>query len=266
MISMLRFLQDRRVLVEQDATWILDQPLGEASRLIPTGISSLIQLKLDQLEEEDLQLLTCAAVQGVQFDSAVIARALSLAPARVEERLQRLETVHNFARMVDEQEFPDRTISVRYQFVHVYYQNALYASMAPSRRVEHSHAVAQALVALTGGTLRGVAADVALLFEAARDYAGAAIYFHHAARNAAGLFAYPEAVILCERGLQALALTPKSREGDTQELDRLVILSLGSWRRGYASPKVGKVTGVPSTLPQLKESADSCRCSGASTL
>jgi tetratricopeptide (TPR) repeat protein len=241
MTSMLRFLQDRRILVEQDAAWHLDQPLRETSRLIPAGISSLIQLKLDQLEAEDLQLLTCAAIQGVQFDSAVIARALSLDPARVEERLQRLETVHNFARMVDEQEFPDRTISVRYQFVHVFYQNALYASLAPSRRAEQSRAVARALIALTGGTLRGVAADVALLFEAARDFEGAAVYFHHAARNAAALFAYPEAVILCERGLQALASTPESRERDTRELALLLILSLALMAsRGYASPEVGK--------------------------
>jgi hypothetical protein len=48
-------------------------------------------------------------------------------------------------RTVREQEFPDRTLTLRYRFVHVLYQNALYASLGPTRRASLSAAVAQAL-------------------------------------------------------------------------------------------------------------------------
>jgi tetratricopeptide (TPR) repeat protein len=97
-------------------------------------------------------------------------------------------------------------------------------------------------VVLTGGNSRAVAADVALLYEAGQDYASAARHFHFAARNTAGLFAYPETVNLAERGLRALSSVAESRERDEQELALLQVLALSLMAtRGYAAPEVEKV-------------------------
>jgi IS5 family transposase len=54
------------------------------------------------------------------------AKALARDAAEVEEQLEALERVHAFVRLVREHEFPDRTPTLRYRFVHVLYQNALY--------------------------------------------------------------------------------------------------------------------------------------------
>jgi hypothetical protein len=182
MTAMLRFFQDRAVIAEVDGAWVLGQSLEAARKLVPTGISSLIRLKLDRLNSDDVQLLTCASVQGMQFDSAVIAAALGRTSVQVEERLQELEAAHDFVRSLGEQTSPGRAVSVRYRFVHVCYQNELYASLTPSRRAERSCAVANALVAMAGGTSRAFAADVALLFEAGHDHANAATYSAGGAR------------------------------------------------------------------------------------
>jgi tetratricopeptide (TPR) repeat protein len=241
MTDMLRFLCDRQILLERDGRWVLNQAVSEVRKLIPTGIQSMIRLKIDQLSKDDHDVLFCAAVQGVQFDSAVIAQVLSRDPTEVEERLQELERAHNLVSVVGEREFPDHTFSVQYRFVHVFYQNALYATLAPSRRAVRSLAVARALVEFTGRASSGVAADLAVLFESGRDCVNASLYFLHAARNAARVFAYPEATILCERGLSALASLPESRERDAQEL--LFSLTLGialMATRGYAVPEVEK--------------------------
>ena len=241
MTDMLRFLRDRQVLLERDGRWVLDQPVSEVRKLIPTGIQSMIRLKIDQLSKDDHDVLFCAAVQGVQFDSAVIARVLSRDPVEVEERLQELERAHDLVSVVGEREFPDHTFSVQYRFVHVFYQNALYGALAPSRRAAQSLAVARALLEFTGHASSAAAADLAVLFESGRDYANASLYFLHAARSAARVFAYPEAVILCERGLRALTSLPESRERDAQEL--LFSLTLGialMATRGYAVPEVKK--------------------------
>src|SRR5262249_39953625 len=123
MADMLRYLRDRRILVEEGGRWLLAQPVSEVRKVVPVGIRSSIQLKLDQFSNEDRRILLCAAVQGLQFDSAVIAQVLALDPAEVEERLQEMETIHRLVRIVGEQEFPNRTFSVRYCFVHVFYQN-----------------------------------------------------------------------------------------------------------------------------------------------
>jgi len=42
-----------------------------------------------------------------------------------------LERVHFMVRLIREQTFPDRTLTLRYGFVHVLYQNALYAALQP---------------------------------------------------------------------------------------------------------------------------------------
>jgi hypothetical protein len=104
--------------------------------------------------EEDRMLLLSAAVQGLQFDSAVVARVLSRDPAGVEERLQALDTEHDFVRAAGEREFSDGTPSVRYHFIHVCYQHALYEWLAPSRRIALSLETARSLVKLTGESAR----------------------------------------------------------------------------------------------------------------
>src|SRR5581483_4125510 len=105
---------------------------------LPESVRGLIQRKLDRLDEADRRLLAAASVQGHEFDSAVVAAALGLGAADVEERLQVLDRVHGLVRLVREQEFPDRTLSLRYRFVHVLYQQALYQALAPSRRAAWS--------------------------------------------------------------------------------------------------------------------------------
>ena len=54
-----------------------------------------------------------------------------------------------------EHEFPDRTLTLRYGFVHVLYQNALYASLRPTRRAALSAAVARGAAGLLRGEERG---------------------------------------------------------------------------------------------------------------
>ena len=57
-------------------------------------------------------------------------------------RLDVLERVHIMVRLVREQTFPDRTLTQRYGFVHVLYQNALYAALPPTRKASWSAAAA----------------------------------------------------------------------------------------------------------------------------
>jgi predicted ATPase len=132
--------------------------------------------------------------------------------------LERLERVHAFVRLVGEHEFPDRTLTVRYRFVHVLYQNALYGRLRPTRRASLSAAVAQALVGYYREKGADVAGELAMLWEAAREFWRAAACFLQAAQNAARLFANQEAVVLARRGLKLLEALPDGPERARQEL------------------------------------------------
>ena len=134
MADLLRYLRDRQVLTQEQGRWTLGQSVPDLRRDLPESVRGMIQRKIDQLGEDDRRLLVAASVQGYEFDSAVVARVLKRDAADVEDRLDELDRVHAFVRMVREQEFPDRTLTVRYRFVHVLYQNALYASLGPTRR------------------------------------------------------------------------------------------------------------------------------------
>ena len=196
MADLLRYLRDRQVLTQEEGRWTLGQSVPDLRRDLPESVRGMIQRKIDQLGEDDRRLLVAASVQGYEFDSAVVARVLERDAAEVEDRLDELDRVHAFVRAVREQEFPDRTLTLRYRFVHVLYQNALYASLRPTRRASLSATVAQALLGYYGEKSEDVAAELALLLEAARDFSRAADYFLAAARNAARVFANQEAVVL----------------------------------------------------------------------
>jgi predicted ATPase len=180
-------------------------------------------------------------VQGPQFDAAVAAAVLGLDAADVEERLDALGRVHALVRPVREEAFPDGTVTARYGFVHALYQNALYASLQPARRAAWSAAAAEAVLGHYGEKAAAVAAELALLLEAARDPARAAHYFLLAAENAARVFAHPEAVALARRGLAQLRALP-----DTPEHGRLELrlqMALGSQLQlteGYAAAEAGR--------------------------
>ena len=150
MVDLLRYLRDRQVLAQEQGRWTLGQSIPDLRRDLPESVRGMIQRKIDQLGEDDRRLLVAASVQGYEFDSAVVARVLERDAAEVEDRLDELDRVHALVRTVREQEFPDRTLTLRYRFVHVLYQNALYASLGPTRRASLSAAAAQRCRATTG--------------------------------------------------------------------------------------------------------------------
>src|SRR5262249_11514960 len=156
----------------------------------------------------DRRLLRAASVQGPEFDSAVLAGSLGLAAAEVEERLDALERVHALVRLVREQEHPDGTLALRYAFVHGLYQHAPHAAPRPTRRAAWSAAAAQALLGHSGEDSAGVATQLALLFEAARDLPRAVAHFLTGAHSAVRISAHREAAALARRGLDLLQKLP----------------------------------------------------------
>jgi len=201
MVDLLRYLSERGVIAQEQGRWALTQSVTDIQQELPESVRSMIQRKIDQLSEADRRLLMAASVQGCEFDAAVVAKALALDAAEIEERLTGLERVHAFVRRLQEREFPDATLTLRYRFMHVLYQNALYAALTPARKGSLSIAVAEALLGYYGEQSATVAAELALLFEAGRDFARAADSFVVAAQNAVRVFANQEAVALLGRAL-----------------------------------------------------------------
>lgn len=239
MVDVVRYLRDRRVIEEQQGRWGLARSIPDIERELPDSVRGTITRNIARLDEADRRLLLAASVQGRECDSAIVAEATAMDPADVEERLESLARVHGLVELVAASELPDFTLSVRYRFVHVLYQNVLYASLQPSRKASLSGKVAAALLAHHGDDAPELASELAMLFESARDVRRAAEYFLLASRRAAGLFAFREAVVLSRRGLAAVKALPDDVARKQLELGLQVVygLSLRSIQ-GWAAPEV----------------------------
>ncbi len=218
MADLVRYFRDTGRIVEENGTWVLERSLSDAPRDLPESVRGMITRKIEQVDEGDRRLLAAASVQGPEFDSATLAEAVEMDPAEVEERLDVLERVHVFVTRGDEYAFPDGMPTLKYRFVHVLYQNVLYASLQPTRRAALSGRVARALVAHYGTETATIAGRLAVLFETARDLAAGAQYFFLAAKNAVALFGFREALASSERGLDLLRGLPDSPDRKQREL------------------------------------------------
>jgi tetratricopeptide (TPR) repeat protein len=247
MADLVRYLRDSGGIAEDRGTWVLTRAMSDLPRDLPESVRSMIARKIEQVDESDRALLVAASVQGHEFDSAIVSEAIERDPADVEERLDALERVHVFVKRGSEHEFPDLTLTLSYRFVHVLYQNMLYASLQPTRRAALSGRVARALVAHHApgggpGETAGIAGRLALLFEAARDFTTSARYYFEAAQHSVTLFGFREALSLADRGLKALRGVPDGPLRQQQELGLQMIRGFAlRMMKGWAAPELEPV-------------------------
>jgi predicted ATPase len=239
MADLIRYLRDREVIHREGATWKLAEAIPDIGPELPESMRGMIRRKINQLDDADLRLLTAASVQGQEIDSAVLSKVLDMDPGQVEERLQALDEIHAFVKFVGEHELPDKTLTLRYRFVHGLYQNTLYASLKHTRKAALSETTAAALLGFHKEKSLSIAADLALLFKTARKFSRAADYFLLAAQNAANVFAYQESIELARRGLESLKGLPDTPEQTNQEMRLQITLGMSLIAiKGYAAPDV----------------------------
>jgi predicted ATPase len=239
MADLVRYLRDTGGIVEDGTTWTVTRSVSSGPKDLPESVRGMIARKIERVEEPDRRLLLAACVQGHEFDSTTLAEVAQVDAGDVEDRLEALERVHVFVRRGDEHEFPDRTLTLKYSFVHVLYQNVLYGSLQPTRRAQLSGRTAQALAAHHAGDAAPVAGRLAVLFEAARDFPSAARYFFVAAQRAVSLFAFREALSLADRGLDGLRGLPDTVERRQLELGLQMVRGLALRSvKGWAAPEL----------------------------
>ncbi len=245
MADLLHYLKDRGIIGKTDQGWIVTDLLSQVEQTLPESVRSIVQQKIDRLEESDRKVLVAASVQGFDFDSASIAKVLKLDPADLEEQLDRLDRVHTFIRFIEEKPLPDRTPTLRYRFVHALYQNALHESLRPTRKAQLSLAVAETLVGFYRERVADIAPNLAFLFEAGRDLASAADYSILAARNALQVFANREAAALARHALELLESLPASDARTEKEIAAQMTLgvALVALEGGFSAPGVERAFG-----------------------
>ena len=139
-------------------------------------------------------------------------RALARDPADVEERLESWTACTLSSPWRARTPCLTERPTLRCRFVHVLYQNALYASLRATRRASLSAAVANAMIASMARSNTAIASELAATV---RSRAGSRprrpVISSWRRRTRCAVFAFVETAAIAERGLEAVGRPPGER-------------------------------------------------------
>ncbi len=223
------------------SNWRLTRPVSEISLTIPDTVQILIGQQIESLAAEERRVLQIAAVSGAEFSAAAIAATPGLDVQAVEEICDRLVQRQQFITSRGSHDWPDGTVANRYAFAHAMYQEELGSRVSEARRVEWQGRIGAREEQAYGADARDIAAQLAVRFEAARQYDRSVKYLELAARNALAGNAYIEADRLYGKAIDMLPLARLADPAKT-ELRMLLPRSVAVIAtQGYATDEVEKV-------------------------
>ena len=158
---------------------------------LPETVQAVIRTRLGRLDEEALEVLRVASVIGREFSCAVLDRVLwgALAPAAALRRLNAAGLLQQTS-IVPEQ---------AYRFKHVLTQEVTYGTLLEHQRKTLHGAVGRALEHLSPSQMEERLGLLAHHFSQAEEWREAVRYGTHAAKRAAALSQFSDALALLER-------------------------------------------------------------------
>ncbi len=204
--SLAQFLVERGDIARVGEYWMLKRPFSELDLEVPVNVRKMLHRKLDFLDAEDRCALEYASVQGEEFSSVLLAGLLRTGIVVLEERLDRLDKAHRLIQTIGEDDLPDGTVSTRYRFAHVLYQNALYHDVVKTRRVLLHREAGYLILRTYGHDARRLATQLAMHFERGRDFGRAVEFLIQAGDNARLIHANEKAL---EHYSRALGFVPR---------------------------------------------------------
>jgi len=176
MVAALDHMTRRGFVLSENGTWKLNVPIEEIDLEAPESLRQMIELQIERLSPAEHRALEAASVTGVLFSAAVSATAANMDVEEFENLCEGLSRRHYIVRSADRHEFPDRSASGRYEFVHALYREVLYRRQSPGHRAKLHLLVAGRLETLYAQRLSEAAPELAHHFEQGGDLVRAAKY------------------------------------------------------------------------------------------
>lgn len=216
-----------------------ERNLGQLLQRLPEGLKHLIDLQVDRLPAEERQWLEIAAVCGDSFSPQILSDVSGTALDRIEHWSEQQAQSQHLLRHAHATPQPAR-IAQHYRFIHAYYQERLYARIAPTRRADLHRSIGERLEAQTRSSPTPPAAELAVHFERGLEFERAVSWQLLAAKNALARHATHEAAALLQHGLSLLDThLPETPEHQQTRLEYLSLLAPALIAvRGYGIPEL----------------------------
>ena len=202
-VELLRMLQDRGVL-QKDANgfWYAERDV-EITEL-PDRVEAVIEERINRLQANLREILTCASVEGEQFIAEVIVKVRHLEELKVAEQLDReLDRRYHLVGNQGEHQLMMQRLHT-YRFAHRLFQQYIYANLGPLQREELHRAVGEALEVLYGSKTGEIAPQLARHFQEAGQLRKSAQYYLVAGKQSQEAHANQNAITFYQRAEQLL--------------------------------------------------------------
>ena len=210
-----------RSLLASEQIAIGEKGVAVADRLrvddVPTTVQSIIQSRVDRIEDEPRRALQSAAVIGRVFSKSLLGE-MAGSELDLDRALWQLEQ-HDLVyldRVVPEEE---------YSFKHVFTRDTVYKSLLRKRRGALHLAAGQAIETLYADRLEEHVERLAYHFERTDDVARAAAYLFRAGEKSRRAHLHEEALQAFRRALERLAALPE--DDDARDLRARIRESIG---------------------------------------
>src|SRR6202140_4396247 len=194
MVAAVEHMTQRGFISHENESWKLNVPLEEIDLDVPENLRQMIETQIEHLSPEQQRALEVASVRGVSFRTSVIAVGATLDEEKFEDLCEDLSRRQHMVRWAGSFQFPDGTVSQRYEFVHSLYREVFYRRLAPGHRAKLHLRIAERLEELFSRHENEVAAELAEHFEQASDWPRAVKYLRLAANSGTRPYAYAESV------------------------------------------------------------------------
>jgi tetratricopeptide (TPR) repeat protein len=186
-----RLLKQNGAAVEEKGEWHLADDIEHLE--VPRSAEAVIEKRIERLEAEDVRLLQYASVEGLDFNSTVLARLLEQDELDVLDQLETIERKHQLVKTTGEMVLPDGDIATMLRFSHALVQTVLYRQVVGKRRILLHRKAAEALEAIFAGKHESPAGKLARHFHEGRVGDAAYRYACMAVDTARRVYAHWEA-------------------------------------------------------------------------
>jgi predicted ATPase len=206
-----------------------DRPEGDEilAREVPETLRQMIDLQFNQLSPEEQEILTVGSIVGTEFTAALVVAGIKDDLLPVEEWCEGMVRRGQFLRTGGVTEWPDGTVTARYNFLHVLYPQVISKRISLAQRQRLHQWIGLRLEEGYGERVGEIAAELALHFEQGRDYRRAVSYHQQVAEQALRRHAYQEAITHLTRGLELVLTLPDP----TERIQRSCIYALSLGQR-----------------------------------
>jgi tetratricopeptide (TPR) repeat protein len=212
--EVLRHLVETGALAKRDGVWRVEGHVDQIG--IPEGVRDVVNGRLSRLSEPAHRALTVGSVIGAEFTLDVVERVQNGDGSGGDALLDGLDEALRTRLILEPAGAPGQ-----YAFAHALVRQTLYEGLTGTRRARMHWRVAEALEERHGSTDGPHLAALAHHFMEAAPLgptAKAAEYALRASQWALDQVAYEQAVVVLERGLQALSRDPRPDESLRCEL------------------------------------------------